>query len=86
MERVEKFFRWFKNLGGQIPEEEKSKFRRLFRMPDPPPVSSFKDNPEEVKAKHNYVFNDGGRPEVPLASDDFLNGFPDVNNLRFVKK
>ena len=83
MEQLEKFLNWFLSLGGQVPKEKENKVRSKFISNEEFHRRSFKDDPTGTKQRHNYVFNEGGRPQVV---DKTLDNYPNVNNLKFDRK
>lgn len=83
MEQLEKFLNWFLSLGGKVPKEEESKIRGKFISNEEFHERAFNKDPDGTKQRHNYVFNEGGIPQVV---DRTLDSYPDVHKLRFDKK
>ena len=76
METVEKFFKWFRGVGGTTPGHASELLKRSF-APLPEPESSFKNRAEEVKRMYNHKFR------LKSRLDDFLKDEPDIDTLNF---
>jgi len=79
MDRVKQFFRWFKALGGTLPETEEAINDRYIY--DPKPVTTFKRRAAEIKRKYNHQFK-----FRTVVVDNSVSSFPDISKLDFFRK
>jgi endonuclease V-like protein UPF0215 family len=56
MKRTKKFYKWFKNLGGNVNIADMTNIHERLNEPILI-VSTFKNRAKEIKEKYNYKFN-----------------------------
>jgi len=73
------FVKWFRALGGRVPDNFKDVPATTY-IYDSVPVSSFKDRAEYIKKKFNHKFRLRSR------HDNFLKDEPNIDDIDFVRK